>query len=913
MAIITVQLSSQTPLWKEYLNKSDELLNKRNFDGALENALQALQSVGKELGNEHFNYAQVLSRISQIYFINGDLEKAAEYSGEEVILKKKILPPNDPSYASAIHNLSTIYQSLGRYSDAEPLLKEALDIKRNTVGENDTSYAKTLNNYANNFYNMGNYKEAEKLYLQSISIKENSGMKGSVSYAYTMSSLGSLYHNLGNYPEAERCVAEALNIMEKSLGENHPETMKAESRLANIYLALGKNDKAVKLFEAVRSKQKKLLGDMHPDYAQSLYNTALVLWDAKKYNEAKDLINQAKDIISKKAGQGHPLYSSCLNALGTISWAQQDYGTAEMNFKEAVYIKEKLFGQNNPELAIMIHNLAGVQKDMGNYKSAEENYKKSFELYINQIKNNFPFMSEQEKIHFYAKIRSKFDMFYCYAMQRYKDNPKLLGDMYNFHIAIKSLLINNLKKIRERIMNSGNTGLIDTYNKWIEVREKLSRAYSISAFSLSGSNINKDSLERIANTYEKTLSLESYNYLNLKEHSSATPITWQDIRAKLKDDEAAVEIIRFNFFSGGSWSDTVFYAALIVTKETKDNPDYVIFKDGKDFEKYFIVNYKKSIVHQLDDTLSYNFFWRKIDEKLFRKKNIYVSMEGVYNKINLASLMSPGGRYVIDDRNVLVLSNTNELYTRNTSKKKASSYNAVLFGYPNYFKSVVKTDEINIPALSGSKIEVEKIDSILKENNMSSMLYIEDNATEDKFKTIRSADIIHIATHGFFNPDIEKSSDEKIVLDEIKTSENPLINSGLLFAGIKYIDKDSSKIITGTEDDGLLTAYEASNLYLDNTKLVILSACETGLGTERNGDGVYGLQRSFLVAGAESIVMSLWKVNDYVTQELMYTFYKFLLSGNTIPDSFKKAQMEIKTKYPHPYFWGAFVLVSSLD
>jgi CHAT domain-containing protein len=276
-------------------------------------------------------------------------------------------------------------------------------------------------------------------------------------------------------------------------------------------------------------------------------------------------------------------------------------------------------------------------------------------------------------------------------------------------------------------------------------------------------------------------------------------------------------------------------------------------------------------------------------------------------------MLKPDGKYVIDDKNIIIVSNTNEIYTQKREKKKASVYNAVLFGYPNYFKNIGSASDIQIPALNGSKIEVEQIDSLMKVKHMNSMLYIEDNATEDEFKSIKSADIIHIATHGFFNPDIEKESNNKVILDEIKSSENPLINSGLLFAGIKYIDKDSSKIITGTEDDGLLTAYEASNLYLDNTKLVILSACETGLGTEKNGDGVYGLQRAFLVAGAESLVMSLWKVNDYVTQELMFTFYKYLLSGNNISDSFKKAQIEIKSKYSHPYFWGAFVLVSYLN
>ncbi len=913
VVIISYVAGAQTQPWKEYLNKADEYLNKRNYGLALENAQKALEIIEKELGPEHFNYAQALNRIGWIYYFKGDYDKAIEYSIKEVELKKKILPANDASYASAIHNLSTLYQAMGRYTDAEPLLKEALEIKKNTVGEGDTSYAKTLNNFANNYYNMGNYKEAEKLYLQSLEIKDKNNLKGTTSYAYTLSSLGSLYHNLGNYKEACKDVSEALAIMKKNIGENHPETMKAESRLANIYLALGESDKALKLFDAVRAKQKNMTGDAHPDYAQSLYNTALVYWDMKKYNEAKDLIGMAKDIISKKMGQGHPLYSSCLNALGTIAWAQQDYGTAEQYFREAVYIKEKLFGQNNPELAIMIHNLAGVQKDMGNYKSAEENYSRSFNLYLNQIKTNFPFMSEEEKINFYAKIRSKFDMFYCYAMQRFRENPKLLGDMYNFHISIKSLLINNLKKMKEKILSSEDPKLIDTYNKWHDIREKLSRAYSISAFSSISSGINKDSLEKLANSYEKQMSLESFNYLNLKEHASATPITWQDIKSKLQPDEAAVEIVRFNFFSGGAWSDTVFYVALIVMKETKDYPDYVVFNNGKDFEKYFIVNYKKSIAHQIDDTLSYNFFWRRIDEKTAGKKRIFVSLEGVYNKINISSLQSPNGRFIIDDKEIVVLSNTNEIYYRKKEKKQETQYNAVLFGYPTFLKNVTNKANVSIPALNGSKVEVEKIDSLLKDKNISSLLMIEDNATEDRFKLVKNADIIHIATHGFFNPDIVRNKTNALVLDEIKTNENPLINSGLLFAGIKYIDPDSSKIITGTEDDGLLTAYEASNLNLDNTKLVVLSACETGLGAEKNGDGVYGLQRSFLIAGAKSLIMSLWKVNDYVTQELMYTFYKYLLSGETIPISFKKAQMEIKSRYRHPYFWGAFVLVTCMN
>ena len=140
-----------------------------------------------------------------------------------------------------------------------------------------------------------------------------------------------------------------------------------------------------------------------------------------------------------------------------------------------------------------------------------------------------------------------------------------------------------------------------------------------------------------------------------------------------------------------------------------------------------------------------------------------------------------------------------------------------------------------------------------------------------------------------------------------KFLENPLLRSGLLFAGVK--NSFQPNFIVG--EDGILTAYEAMSLNLDQTDLVVMSACETGLGVISNGEGVYGLQRAFQVAGAKSVLMSLWKVSDEATQELMITFYKNWLEGNSIRKAFNSAQLSLISKYPNPYYWGAFVLVGN--
>ena len=213
--------------------------------------------------------------------------------------------------------------------------------------------------------------------------------------------------------------------------------------------------------------------------------------------------------------------------------------------------------------------------------------------------------------------------------------------------------------------------------------------------------------------------------------------------------------------------------------------------------------------------------------------------------------------------------------------------------------------------MPGTKVEVEKIGSMFDEKNIHSSIFIGEQATETSVKELDKAGIIHLASHGYFLSDVAiREKNSAFGVDVEKAMENPLLRSGILFTGSTKAVLGKAKNKPG-EDNGILTAYEAMNLNLENTRLVVLSACETGLGTVKNGEGVYGLQRSFQVAGAKSIIMSLWKINDDATQFMMTTFYEFLLSGNDYYDAFTKAQRALRDKYDHPYFWGAFVYVGS--
>jgi CHAT domain-containing protein len=196
--------------------------------------------------------------------------------------------------------------------------------------------------------------------------------------------------------------------------------------------------------------------------------------------------------------------------------------------------------------------------------------------------------------------------------------------------------------------------------------------------------------------------------------------------------------------------------------------------------------------------------------------------------------------------------------------------------------------------------------------------WLESAALEARLKERRSPRVLHLATHGFFLTDQEHDPNKESRALEIigaetgdigrlsgPLPENPLLRSGLALAGAQtWLD---GKVPPPEAEDGLLTAEDVAGLDLLDTELVVLSACETGLGEVRTGEGVFGLRRAFIVAGARTLVMSLWKVPDEQTCELMIDFYKRVLAGQGVADALRQAQLAMKEKHPDPHFWGAFI------
>lgn len=924
-------LSQSQSNWKVFLDQSDASLMKKDYKNALDFANKSLVEVKKGLGERSSIEGTILGKIGRIYFLTGHYDEAIDYYKQEksIIIEKQGV--NSLPYSKVVNNLSVVYQTLGQNSQVENLLLEAVKIKKELLGEQDTSYAKSLNNLAQFYLSEGKFPQAESLFLQSLAIKKQQLITKDRSYLLTLVNLALLYRQIGDIQKCKSLLEEAYSSSEGFFVEDDQDYINIIYNLGIVYLQTGEATKASPLLEKIKKIEKISPTDLTINLAQGQFNLAQLKIGLKQFKEAEVLLQTLQKNFKAKFSNSHPFYIQITRILGITYWMEEKYNDAYTCLGEAMKLTELVYDNKSLNYAIALHNYAGILKEIKEFDEAEENYKKSFDVYKYQIRKYFPYYSENEKTKFYLSLKEKFEMYNCFITERQPSNPKLVGDMYDFLLETKGILLNYSKNLKNSIYQSNDKQLINKYNNWVEKKEYIVKLYGQSKAERKQANVDLDSLEIVVNNIEKELSLASSKFTSEKNNKE---VTWRDIQARLKNNEAAIEIVRFKFFNKG-WVDSTYYAAMVLTSETKDYPLYLYFQNGNDMDNVYQKNYKSLIKSKFPDKKSYKVFWSGIEDLIKDKSIVYLSADGVFNSININTLQREDGSYVIDNKMIYNVSSTKDILDLNSHPNKyPSSPIATLFGNPKF--NIVNTAEkistkedgntedhldnqidnqnsIEISELPGTKKEIENISKLLENNKWKVNQYVGLEANESRFKKVKSTNLLHVATHGYFFNSLNNTKNDRIFgIDVEKANQNPLLRSGLLLAGASNsINLDFGK--TESDENGVLTAYETLDLDLHSTNLVVLSACETGTGEVMNGEGVYGLQRAFLVAGAKSLIMSLWTVDDTATQELMTSFYSHWLNGESVSLSFRQAQISLKEKYKQPYYWGAFILLGEVN
>jgi antitoxin component YwqK of YwqJK toxin-antitoxin module/CHAT domain-containing protein len=898
---------------------AEELIKIQKYDEAL-SELNYIQNTYIELNETHsYNYTWCLRIKSRVYERLDDQKNAEDQLLQGLAIVEKMYATDSRDYASYIRRVGEFYLRNNESELAYQYIAPAFEIIKNTFSDEVIIYAWYAETMSEILYDLDDYAQAVNLLEKAAEIYLQQLGEGQ-SYMDAQFSLGQILAQLGQYEKSIQALEKSRKAVLKEYGRYSFAYTTDTREIAKTYLLWKKGNEALKELKVVKNLYDSI--GIHRSYYATLNNyTGWALLDLNQLQEGKrhyEIAIQIADSTWGKTSVSAMVYRS---NLAFYHLKEREYEKAEKLWLD---VEKKSYTSDLANVN-WLDNMAMLYTAWDKLDIAESYWNPINELLLNKIKGDFPLLSESGKAAFWDAYKGDFEIFNTYAIKAHlKGNNKALGQMYDNQLQTKSLLLNSTTKERKRILNSGDKTLLAVYKRYVDLKERLAKYYGYSQSELAKESINLEQLEIEAERLEKALSISSADQETGKADRN---LNWKTIQKNLLPTEAAIEIIRFRYFDNVK-TDSVVYAALILTANTKDAPILEILPNGDFLEEKAIKAYRSSMKFKIEDKRSYDSFWVKIDQHLNGIQYVYLSSDGVYHQLNVSTLKDKEGRFINEKYDTRLVSSTRTIAEVKKRNRSNSSNTAYIFGNPKFdlshtliesdlkergltntpsYTRATTLDDFSFSELPGTKIETETVNDVLAKNQWTTNLYLGEDALEEELKRVDNPSILHIATHGFFldQPD-ENTSDIQLGVQAEASRKNPLLRSGLLMTGATQTAKGEQN---SSIENGIFTAYEAMNLDLSSTELVILSACETGLGEIKNGEGVFGLQRAFQIAGAKSILMSLWKVDDDATQLLMTTFYKAWLSGATETDALHTAQETVRKQYPHPNYWGAFVLV----
>lgn len=877
-----------------------------SYESAENNINEAIKVLeDKKKDNLHrAKYIHAIEAQAKLYGIKGMFDEASDNLNESDKLigkadKAGVIIEDELSTAA---ELSTLLIQLGKYSDTDKLLTELIAQNEALFGTSSIRLIEPLVNRGKIQLAKGEYTEAEKTAQRANQIAVKTYSENSTKTALTQQLLSDIYYTLGDYEKAEENIKKAIVSQEKQFTRKHIAVAKSLSQLALIKFYKGDSRKDVeKMMLEARDIVGDKLGKDNPLYADILKDLAVVYIAEKKYDLAFNSLTIAEAIWRAKTGSKNNINAAGIYTLtGDVYYQQKNYKKAEEFYNKSQGLYESYFSASHPEYVKVLSKLSKVYYMQKDYKKAKKNIEYALDKYENFIKTYFPALSEREKAKYWNTIKGDFEFYNTLALGQLDDFKDLAGKVYNYQLLTKALLLSSSIKIRERILNSKDENLISQYNEWVAKKEQMTLALSMSPEQLLENEIDPILLAQEVERLEKELSQKSELFGQSFEDKR---ITYEEVTKSLKPNEVAIEMVRYRYFNH-SFTDSVIYAAIYVKNDMK-RPKAIVLNDGQKLETRNFKYYRNAIQGKIHDDISYDAFWAPIQKGIGQASTIYLSPDGVYNQINLEAIPTPDGKYILDNANIVLVNNTKDIYLKKIKSRNAAENTASMFGNPSFY--ITASKDASFSALPGTEKEISQLQFLLKQKGWNTKEYVENTATEETIKELNSPKIFHVATHGFYKPTEEQNLESEMESNEAQLTQNPLMRTGLLMKGGGDVwDKTDYNF---NMENGILTAYEAMNLNLDRTDLVVLSACETGLGQLEAGEGVYGLQRAFLVAGAKVLIMSMFKVDDDATQKLMLKFYQKWLNTGNLRQSFIDAKKELRVEYPEPIYWGAFMMI----
>lgn len=864
---------------REIGNKSGEALTLNNIGFVHKNLgdnLKAMECYQKSLkireaGGDKKGLALNLNNLGELQYISGNIELALEHYTKSMLIREEL--GDKSGIANSLNNIGALYKNQGDAAKALEYYEKCLEIHRE-IGEKK-GIALALSNIGTLSFSQGDFTKAVEYYVKALEIQEKLNDKKGI--ATTLNNIGGSFRSRGEIATAQEYYRKSLAIR-KEIGDKKG----IAQSYSNIGFSYNKETKQFTNQDSIAGKTKLAL-----DYHQK----SLAI-----HRELDDKAGMSKNLVN--------IAGIYLSANQTDS--AENYAGSALELSEKVGFPEEI--KSSSDL------LAKVYQDKGEWSEAESLLFAVLGINNRLVKTNFSILSEQKKELYFNTLSPDYEHFYSFSLLRKTENPAIAETVYNTALQNKGLLLKSSTAMRNAVMLSNDSALIKRYQHWIGLKTKISELYS--------KGKETKAMEDQANELEKELVRASAEF---SDFDKIQKLSWKDVRDKLKNEEAAIEFIHFKHKADGA--EKIIYCALILKKESP-YPEMIPLFAEEDLQKILesfqgsnltVVNGIYGSREKRNRAL-YDLIWKPLESSLHGKKSVYLSPSGLLHKVSFAAISKDETTYLCDAYSIGIQGSTGKIVFPENPLFNSTIHTTV-FGGINYDTENTQTKIWKY--LAGTQSETASIRSILEENRVPVSYFTQDEASEGAFKeAAKSSAVLHIATHGFFYPDPEGTAVERtksVRVEEVVfrggergpgvagfvENTNPLMRSGIVFAGANDVWSEQGS--PGTED-GVLTAQEVADLDMRKTKLVVLSACETALGDIRGSEGVYGLQRSFKMAGVKFLIMSLWQVPDKETELFMTTFYKKLIKTKDLKKAFSLAQKEMKKNYD-PYYWAAFVLV----
>jgi CHAT domain-containing protein len=928
-------------------------MNEGKYREAEPLAARSLELLRKRLGSKNLMVVPAMNRLGLVYMAKGDFARARPLFEEALAVCEELRVAGAPpvihtSLSQSLNNLAILNRYEGNFPRAEQLLLRALSVSESTSGVESADAALAHANLSALYDEMGNFAQAEKSARSALAIRRKLFGEESVPVAGALGSLGMIRQDAGDYVGAEKLMREALAMRERLQGKEHLHVAHAAVTLASLYSTRGDYARAedeylraLNIFQGVHGGDdnvdvasvfsslvalsvrrgdhdpvteerillrvlaihRKVLGPEHPDVAISLNNLGMHYLREGRLAEAKEMSRQAGEIYAKAFGRGHPSYALALDHLGDVAQMEGNYAEALNLYRQSMSILEKAVGKEHPNVAGLLSDMAFAYWKMGEVVPAVDYLTRANDLRERYLGAILATGSEEQKRLYLQTLLSGTHAAISLHVLSWPDRPEAarlaLTTILRRKGRVLDAVAGHIVALRQRA-GENDRALLDRLS---DVRTQLSSLVLRGPGQMELAQ-HRDLVEKLKADSEQLEAQVSAQGAELKLRLREPSVTVERVQRELPPGTALVELTTYRPYDLKARTVAQRYGVeryVAYVLQHEGEPHFVDLGDAAAIEaavQEFRASLRRTSLpetrragRQLDELVM-----RPVRSLLGRSRRLLLSPEGQLNLIPFSALVDEGGRYLLEDYRISYLTSGRDLLR--IKLRRPSSQPPIVFADPDFdLSSQDPASPTSVPApaltpwapLDGTA----EVTSLFEKLFPGSHAFTHRQATEAALKRVAAPRILHIATHGFF---------DQMGSTQPAGSDNPLLRSGLVLAG-------ANRLAGGSNEDGVLTALEASGLDLFGTKLVVLSACETGLGDVRSGEGVYGLRRALVLAGAESQVISLWKVNDDATRDIMTDYYKRLNAGEERAEALRQVQLKMlhSARQSHPYFWSGFI------